>query len=201
MKKLITYLTAFLMISTPMIVSAEVTVIATAVGKKIKLSFQESLQHSTQGEVISLDKQKIVLKDKSGYTLFQESISTMTTPYKSYNLNKLPQGEYVFTIQDRLKITHKPFTIIGGEIELQKEIRIFKPTTLIKNKVVVYNLLAFKEAADVRITNYSGEEFYSELIKEEDSIGKRFDFSKAPKGLYMITTIIQDQTFTEEVKI
>lgn len=201
MKKLMNYLTVVVMLSITNIVSAEVTVTATAVGKKVKLAFHESSQNYSQQELFSSVSQIVVLKDKSGFTLFQESISTMDTPYKNYNLKKLPAGDYVFSIQDRLKITLKPFTIVGEKIELQKEVRVFKPSTSIKEKMITYNLLAFSADTDIRVTNNLGEELYAEVIKHKDSVGKRFDFSKAPKGIYTITTVIQNQTFREEINI
>lgn len=201
MKKLMTYLTLVVILSISNVVSAEVTVTATAVGKKVKLAFHESSQNYTQQQLFSSGSQRVILKDKSGFTLFQESISTMNTPYKHYNLKKLPPGEYVFSIQDRLKVTLKPFTIVGENIELQKEVRVFKPTTSIKEKMITYSLLAFSEDALIRVTNASGKELYTEVIKNEDSVGKRFDFSQASQGIYTITTVIQNQTFREDIHI
>ena len=129
MKKLMIYLALVVVLLAPLSVFAEVTVAATVIGKTIQLSFLESAQNSSQERVISLERQRVVLKDKTGLILFQESISTMYTSAKIYNLKKLPSGEYDFFIYDRIKITQKPFTIAEEKIVMKDDIRIFKPCT------------------------------------------------------------------------
>ena len=201
MKKLMIYLALVVVLLAPLSVFAEVTVAATVIGKTIQLSFLESAQNSSQERVISLERQRVVLKDKTGLILFQESISTMYTSAKIYNLKKLPSGEYDFFIYDRIKITQKPFTIAEEKIVMKDDIRIFKPCTLVKNKMVTFNLLAFDKVTQIRITDDLGKEVYAEIIEDKDTIEKRFDFSKAPEGTYTIITTIQNQTFTEEISI
>lgn len=201
MKKLMIYLALVVVLLAPLSVFAEVTVAATVIGKTIQLSFLESAQNSSQERVISLERQRVVLKDKTGLILFQESISTMYTSAKIYNLKKLPSGEYDFFIYDRIKITQKPFTIAEEKIVMKDDIRIFKPCTLVKNKMATFNLLAFDKVTQIRITDDLGKEVYAEIIEDKDTIEKRFDFSKAPEGTYTIITTIQNQTFTEEISI
>jgi hypothetical protein len=201
MKNLMIYLTLVMLVGQPFIGIAEVTIAATVSGKTITLSFQETSQSVSQNALLSLDRQKVVLKDKAGYILYQESVSTNYTPEKNYNLKELPNGEYVFVIYDKLKVTLKPFTIVGDKIALMDETRIFKPTTTLRDNVVIFNLLAFRKPVNVIIMDAYGEELYSEVFENKNSIGKRFDFSTAPNGTYTITTVVENQYFTEDIKI
>jgi len=201
MKKSVISLTLAILFSLPFVGLAEVTVATKIVGKTITLTFLVNSSQLDKGELLTLETQKIILKDKYGYTLYQESINAQQTPEKNYNLKEIPNGEYVFAIYDRAKVTMKPFTIEGETIKLKDEYLVFKPMIVTKDKNAAFNLLAFKKRVNLKIMDNYGKEVFSQSFENKATIGKRFDFSVAPEGTYKIQTIIDNHVFTKTIII
>jgi len=197
MKNLMISLTLVMLSTLQGFAFADVEVAAAISGKTITLSFEENSKKTS----FAFNRQRVILKDLAGVILYEETISTIATPEKNYNLKALPNGEYLFEIHDKSKVTIKPFTIEGEEITLLEESEIFQPTVTLKDKVAIFNLLAFQNSVEVKVWDADGLELFSQNFEDMNSVGKRFDFSTVPTGTYRITTKVKDQYFVDNIEI
>ena len=184
---------------TPIVAAPILDVAVASKGKTISLTFLNKKSSSIASLRSTAQKQKVILKDLEGVTLYNETVNTSIIPKKFYNLDELPSGDYVFEVHEDAKVLLKPFKIIKDEIILKKETTIFKPTIIFKDNIASINLLTLNKSAQITIIDAVGEELYSEKLVNISSFGKRFDFNTIEKGTYNINTFIAGQNFTQTI--
>lgn len=121
-------------------------------------------------------KVKVNIYDKNGEKVYVDAISNPKSFKKSYDLSKLPAGEYEFEIIDRDRVVVEKVSVSDGS-----ESKILK-ATVIKEQGGKFKVLVHGKIADpvaVNIYDKRGKLVYGDLIDHSQSFTKVYDLSKS----------------------
>lgn len=122
---------------------------------------------------------KVNIYDQSGSKVFADAISNPQSFKKSYDLSKLPAGQYEFEIIDSKKVVVEKVEIA----DVATSSKILKATVLKENddkfKVLVHGKIA--DPVAVNIYDKQGKLVYGDFIDHTTSFTKVYDLSKSVK--------------------
>lgn len=149
---------------------------------------------------------ELFVKDTQGITLYSETIKNSGDYIKSFNLTKLPDGDYFFEIDKRLEVKIMHFTVLESVVSFEKdnETIVFKPlVTSDENLVSVSKLSLNKQPLEINIyfENNGSELIYSETIENTQEIKRTYSLNKAVKGNYRIVTKTEGRTFVDYISL
>lgn len=147
---------------------------------------------------------RLYVKDSQGFTLFSERIAIEGSYARSFDLSKLPEGEYYFEVDKKGFIDVFPFSVTTSSIEMISTLRqvIAKPSVKVNNKMVyVRGNGPEDQSLEIEI-HYEGDELvYTEHLSGRGDITRAYDFSTSVGGDYLYTIKSQGRTFNEMVHI
>ena len=150
------------------------------------------------------DKVACTIYSDLGATIFKDEIYTAEKTAKQYDLNQLPEGNYIIEIIDLMKVEKLKLTITKESVEFENtEAEItYKPTVWMnEDKTVDFNLLSLGNNVKVSILNETRDEVFKKSYKKETTVSNRFDFSQLPKGTYTMVVMNGDETFYNYLSI
>ena len=170
--------------------------------------FSESISLATNHESIALivpkdyeENLQVQIYDLKGEVLLSEVLNTKETKQRSYNLQNLPSGEYFMEIVSDKEIITRLFSYRKDVITIKEEKVINKPTFFKKNYTWTLSLLTFGKDATVKIYDDFGRELYTEEIKEQQSISRKYNMAKQRSGEYTIKVLVDDKSFYDRMII
>lgn len=160
-----------------------------------------------QGEsIILMSQQKVTtpmqvrLIDLEGKILLSENLELQSFT-KNYNLKNLPNGSYNLEISNDYEILIKTVSIDERVISFISEEVTYKPHFFIKGKTCTISLLSFGNKATIEVVDESGAELFTETIKDQNSISRKYDFSTARIGQYNLNIFYEGQVYSQKVNI
>ncbi len=148
---------------------------------------------------------KLSIKDMNGIVLYKESIRKSGGYSKGFDLTSLPNGDYIFELDTKLKISIIPFNVVSNQVAFKKEEEstIYKPFIRVKETRVYVSRISFEESPIEYKIYYqdSNELVLSEKLDKESELKRIYDFSTSKKGNYVFVFKSDGRTFTKTVKI
>jgi hypothetical protein len=131
-------------------------------------------------------KAQIVLQEENGEVLYKEQINARTYE-KRFDVTLLKKGNYVLRIEDDFKIQSTKINL-SEEILAEVAELYFQPIVSQRQNIIMVSKIASgSERLIVRIYDENGILIYDDILKGADyQLGRRYDFSKVPKGVYNI---------------
>lgn len=155
------------------------------------------LKNVTEGSVLTI-------KDDNGLILYKEVINKTGMYSKEFDLTELPNGNYLFELENSFEIKVIPFKVHYTKVVFhrEKESIIFKPTIFNKNGMVkIHKTISNKNPLYLKIYYENGDLVRTEKIENKQILKKSYDFSTSSKGDYKIVISNGDRTFVENIKI
>ncbi|MFC3559767.1 hypothetical protein [Pedobacter jamesrossensis] len=144
------------------------------------------------------------IREANSEVLFQENIHSTGASTKTYDLNALPDGEYVLNVESDSKLAEYKIVIAGNKAVISEPTikNIFKPIITKENSLITLTLdNADNGPIDVQIYNEYNDELYKETFTNKSKLVKRFDTLKSyGKELTFVVTS-KDQEVVKTVQI
>ncbi len=151
------------------------------------------------------DDALISLKDLKGEVLYTENLTRGDQYRKLFDLNALPEGEYILQIEDGTRIKTWPLEITRAGLKLQKagNTDFYKPQIISRevNKVGISLLNAEKQYVQMSIFDNNSNLLFNESLSNELIIQKMYDLSQLPAGSYNVSVRIAGKKFNEIVEV
>ena len=168
------------------------TVKISAVNKSIILNLGR-----IEKEVVS-----IVIRDKTGSILVNETVKKTPNFIKKYNMSRLENGEYTMTITKTTLRTTQPFKITYDGIEMTEieKIEKFIPYVQLKNDKLDVNVL-LKDYGNISVKIFDNQGLMVNQDKYPSAINlhKRYNISQLRAGAYIVEVTAGDETFYHTV--
>jgi len=144
----------------------------------------------------------LTLKDATGMTLYEESISNDGKYDKVFNFNALPEGNYQIEVDEYTMIKVIPVTVKADGINIHSDKSSFINKPLFKisnNEVLLTKLGANGKSMEIKLFYNGIDLIYEETTSTGNAVAKKFDFSKAEKGSYHFQLNTAGRSFTKVV--
>lgn len=155
-----------------------------------------TLSNVKEGNLLSI-------KDDNGMVLYKELIQKTGIYTKGFDLTSLPDGDYLFELDQEVEISIIPFSVDASAVLFHKELEktIFKPVVRVKEDVAYLTKLSLnEEPLEIKVyftdTNIS-ELVYSEKIVNTQNIERVFKLTGLKKGSYKMVFNSEGREFTE----
>ncbi|WP_316844274.1 hypothetical protein [Pedobacter psychrodurus] len=135
--------------------------------------------------------------------LFEENIHASAASSKIYDLNALPDGNYVLKVESDVKLAKYTVTIKDGEalVSEPKISNVFKPVYTQDDKVVTLNLDNLdKNPIEVKVYNEYNDEVYNETFKDKAQLTKKFNISKTDSKELTFVVKFKDESFVKTIQ-
>jgi polynucleotide 5'-kinase involved in rRNA processing len=135
--------------------------------------------------------------------LFEENIHASAASSKIYDLNALPDGNYVLKVESELKVAKYTVTIKDGEalVSEPKVSNVFKPVYTQKDNVITLALDNLdKNPIEVKVYNEYNDEVYNEVFKDKAQLTKKFNISKTDSKELTFVVKFKDESFVKTIQ-
>lgn len=130
----------------------------------------------------------VSLYDMGGKKIHQEVLAEGTEE-RSYNINKLSSGEYVFEISFNNTKKWKHIHIANGNLQtVDEDFQLFiEPTVVLNSGILDLNLLSFSDSEiSLSIWDSDGNLLHQDYLAANGSIEKRYDLRSLKAGEYQL---------------
>ncbi len=177
-----------------------------SIGKAEESKSDLFVEKEEKSMVFKLDAQvgKAILRfaDANGTLIFSESIAQKIEYSKKFDLNNLDQGEYTFSIDDKLKKVTYTLELTRNEVRIIKKKEVAKPVFRKKEDRVFLNLLNLDgDKVTVKVVDSRDRVLFKEVFEGEMLIEKAFNFEEAYKGRYTVVVSDSNSTYYETMVI
>ncbi|MDQ0640773.1 hypothetical protein QF042_004338 [Pedobacter sp. W3I1] len=134
--------------------------------------------------------------------LFEENIHASAFSSKVYDLNALPDGNYVLKVESELKLAKYTVTIKDGEalVSEPKVSNIFKPVYTKKDQVITLNLENLENSpVEVKVYNEYNDEVYNEVFKDKSQLVKKFNIGKTDSKELTFVVKYKEESFVKTI--
>jgi hypothetical protein len=155
--------------------------------------------------IVELDSQQkenlLKIIDENQNIIFSEKISA-TAYMKKFDLNKLENGSYYFSLDNSLRSLVYTISVENGEIKILSKKENNKPVFRRKGSKLYLNLLNL-DSKDVQIKVFDSDNrmLYSEIIENESVVAKAFNFETAFEDRYTIVVKDGENTYYEDILV
>ncbi len=167
------------------------------------------IRESANAKKVSVELEKlsttatITLEDADGNVLIEEKASGKSFA-KTFNLNKLEEGEYRLVVNAGLIETIQPLTLTDAVLVLDETKRqeVYAPVINVGDDYVDLSFLN-KRMGNVYVVflNSNEEVVYQENISNALKVEKRYNLSQLPKGDYSVKVIAGNGDFYKAVAL
>ncbi|UGU15010.1 hypothetical protein LS482_15110 [Sinomicrobium kalidii] len=143
------------------------------------------------------------LIDRNDRVLYAENIEVNGEYKRTYNFDKLPEGEYFLEVESATKVKRYPIVVntYSARLFYEKNNEMFKPIVSVRNSMVYVNLLSLdKSPLHIEVYDDNDTLLHEETLKGAYELGKMYDFSNVHKGSYTLVLTHKNKTFVKEVK-
>lgn len=169
--------------------------------KDVKLVKRDTKKVEVKINQPNVGELDIKLKDNEGVTVYEGSIKGGENVSTQFNLNALPNGEYVLNCSNDGFWSSQHLSIKNGSVEINEN--SYQESLTPKIEVIGLNRFEVtpvtKNVADmaVAITDNTGELVYEGYL----SSGSRFNLGHLPTGEYAFEFTVADKSFKQYVKV
>ncbi|RNL54207.1 hypothetical protein [Pedobacter jejuensis] len=124
---------------------------------------------------------KLSIRELNSQVLFEENIHSEGASTKTYDLNALPDGEYVLNVAYEAKVAEYTIVIKNDKavVSAPKVTELLKPVFTQEQSMLTLSLdNADKGPVEVQILNEYNEELYNETFTDKAKLVKKFNTSK-----------------------
>lgn len=167
------------------------------------------IRESASAKKVSVELEKlnapatITIEDASGNLLIEERVSGKSFA-KTFNLNKLENGDYSLVINTGLIQTIQPLTLTDAVLVLDdaKRQEVYAPIINVGDDYVDLSFLN-KRMGNVFVVflNENEEVVYQENISNALKVEKRYNLSRLPKGDYSVKVLVGNGDFYKTVAL
>ena len=160
--------------------------------KKVKVVFKDV----KKGQLLSV-------KDKNGFQLHSETVSSQGELTKFFDLSSLNNGVYTIELNKEFEVIIKSLLVKDNNVSFIKDSEkiIFKPVIRnIENLVLVSKMNFDKKPVKIALF-YNDEIIYSETLKGELMLKRVYRLDKELKGDYKVIVYCDDESYSNEFKI
>ncbi len=143
------------------------------------------------------------LWDLSGKKLYSETVKSLNSINKTFDVSSLPNGKYTFQYEDDFK-TQKVTFVVDDQLtfDLESSEVHFLPVISQKGNSVMVGLVAnTPEKLIVSIYDLRSNLLIKEVIEGDNYIGKKYDFSQVRKGSYHVEIASSAKTVSKTIEI
>ena len=147
--------------------------------------------------------QLLSVKDKNGFQLHSETVSSQGELIKFFDLSTLNNGVYTIELNKEFKVVIKSLLVKNNNVSFIKDSEkiIFKPVIRNKENLVLISKVNF-DKKPVKITLfYNDEVIYSETLKGELMLKRVYRLDKELRGNYTVIVYCDDESYSNEFKI
>ena len=136
--------------------------------------------------------------------LFEQKLHPTTNSTKTYDLNELPDGNYMMTVESGSTLEQYKIAIADGKaiFSAPKVTELHKPVITKSDDDMI--TLSFEQAkgddVEVRVLNESNDELYAETFKNKTKLSKKFNVSRADGKDLTFVIKAGDQTFIKTIE-
>jgi len=167
------------------------------------LTVRANSKNSLAIEMTTEDEEEIeiTINDEKGITLHQESFKQSGLVQRGYNLHALPAGNYTVVVGSKKVLKIQSFTKVDGAISVssQSAETIIEPTFRRHSQFIDLNMLCnWNEKVSLSINDSEGRLIYTETVKPEGTLQRRFNLSELKKDSYSIRVGIEGKRVNKE---
>lgn len=121
------------------------------------------------------------IREVNNEILFEESIHSTGASTKTYDLNALPNGEYVLNVESDSKLAEYRIVIANNKATVSKPTikNVFRPVITKQESMITLSLdNADKGPVEVKIYNEYNDELYKETFTNRSKLVKKFNTLK-----------------------
>lgn len=144
----------------------------------------------------------ITIEDANGEVLIEEKAKGKFA--KSFNLNRLPQGEYRLVVNTGMVETVQPLSLTKEIVVLNEAARyeVYAPAINVNENFVDLSFLNNRFGnVYVVFLDKNGDVVYEENIQNALKVEKRYDLSRLPKGDYSVRVVVGRGDYTTAVAL
>lgn len=146
---------------------------------------------------------RLIIKNENGVVLYKEHIKDSGAYSKEFDPTTLPDGNYVFEIEKDVEIKTIPFKVSTNKVTFNKdeEITIYKPVVFKRGDLVYISRSSFTEKPLEYKIYYADNKdvIASEKFKDDETVERIYNFSKARKGTYKIVFKTEGRVFVQNI--
>lgn len=136
---------------------------------------------------------EITISEANGGVLIHENIKKST----KYNLKHVPDGNYTLEIEDQQKVKVQELAIQNGSLISKGTTTVYKPALKSFENKLDLNLMAQGQDVTVSIRTSDNVVAFTENIRKEVSISRRFNLEELEAGDYFVDVTMGGRTFTK----
>lgn len=169
-----------------------------------------NLSISAENEIVTVSYKNIIntsklkLIDNEGNVLFNETVEPAGYYKRSFNINNLPDGEYLVALENTSSISYATIKKGINGIEMISDPKnnvVFKPSYKVEDKMVMLSVTNPETTkANISVYNKDGV-LVGSTTSRELIVKASFNFAEAPAGNYIITVAINNEIFTHEIEL
>ena len=145
--------------------------------------------------------QKVIIeiKNEFNHPVAQE-LSNNIQVERIYDFSTFEPGNYTIEVQkgkEKLSTTFTNYT-------LKDELQIFNVVFVSNRPERIYSVLMYNAAKDkvnLQLLNNKGELVFKQIIKEQETFGKNYNFSELKAGNYVLEVSRNDKKFTKFITL
>lgn len=183
-----------------------VTMLATSLSFANESSFF-TIKNDAEKTSLTLENVKkgnlLSIKDDNGIILYKELIQKPGVYSKGFDLTTLPNGKYIFELDQDVEINIIPFSVNSNIVSFNKELEktIFKPLVRVKDDMAYITRLTLDETPlEIEVFYTDSNEYelvYSEKIENTQNIARVLKLSDLKIGSYKMVFHTEDREFTK----
>jgi hypothetical protein len=147
--------------------------------------------------------QLLTIKDKDGFQLHSETVSSQGELIKFFDLSSLSNGVYTIELKKEFVITIKSLLVKDNNVSFIKDSEkiIFKPVIRTEENLVLVSKMNFDKKPVKIALFYNDEVIYSETLKGELMLKRVYRLDKELKGDYKVLVYCDNEIYSNEFKI
>jgi len=121
---------------------------------------------------------------------------------RTYDLTALPKGTYFLETETATKVSRHEITITGTTATVADTTvaEIYKPVVITKDGIVTVSILNNeKTPVEIKMYDDSNNEVYSETVRGEQTLAKRFNIKSTTAKNFTLVTKYNNKMFVETV--
>ncbi|MCB0836363.1 MAG: hypothetical protein KDE26_18280 [Bacteroidetes bacterium] len=147
---------------------------------------------------------KVSIKDQRNTVLYADELIAEIGAAKKYNMSNLPFGSYIVEIENELAITEHEISLTREGLAITKEnVNYFPKPLIVENGPYADLMFSDIESGPVKVKFFSPDAsiIFSETLKSDDLIQRRYNLSQLAAGSYRMTVSANGKLFSKSFRV
>lgn len=169
----------------------------------IKVTTYDDKKFFVVVSVTDSSRVNVSLKDSHNFELYQESYKGNNNYIKGFDLEPLPDGEYLLEIESKQRIERFTLSIKNNWLSVNQESRLVmhKPSVTQKGTKVDVALADTHSPLKLSILDRSNEVIFQETVADNGRLTRRYDISQLDPGQYTVLVEMRGRNFRQSIYI